>query len=102
MTKQVVNELLSMGIISANEQETALDIIERCAINVGIPTAITGAITVGATATFWLPGYGTLTGATAGALYGLANGTINCMSLNFLVRGELRDLIRKSQTLPAR
>lgn len=75
------HELVSIGIISYNEQERLWDIAKRC-VKMGIPTAGAGAVLGAQLGTVALPLIGTISSSAAGALAGLFLGTLMCTSLN--------------------
>ncbi|MEE4206469.1 MAG: hypothetical protein V2I39_09255 [Erythrobacter sp.] len=92
LTKEMRAKLIEIGIISYKEQETILQIARRCAKTSGLPMAGAGAVLGMKAGTVALPGIGTVSGATAGFLGGLASGTASCVGLNLAARNELKAL----------
>ena len=78
-------EMLQLGIISYNEQDTLWDIAKKCARTAGIPAA-GGGMVLGM-------GAGAVPGALVGMLAGLATGTAACTAANAKHRSALRTLL---------
>ena len=92
MDENFVKELMSIGILSYQEQEKMWDIAKRCARTAGIPMAGAGALIGLKAGTVAVPGFGTIAGPVAGALVGLFAGTASCTMLNVSMTQQLRIL----------
>ncbi len=86
MTSNFVKEMLDLGIVHYNEQETLWKLAKRCAGTLGL----VGAGTWGA-----YGASGGVPGAVSGALAGLFYGTATCTIASLAVREQLRELARE-------
>ncbi len=86
--------MVSMGIVSTQEQETLWEMAKRCAKTIGGPSAVAFAIMGSKAGSIVVPGIGTVSGAVVAALGGLMTGTMSCMMVNYAVQDELRRLAR--------
>lgn len=93
MTPEFQREILSLGIISYQEQETLWDIATKCARMAGVPMAGAGFVIGAAAGTVTVPGIGAVPGALFGLLSGLATGTAICTAANVAHRDQLRALL---------
>lgn len=87
-----MRQMMSLGIVSYDEQERVWDVAHRCARSTGVPLAGGLAVAGMQAGTVTIPGVGTVSGAVAGALAGLVSGTVACTALNMALRDELRAL----------
>lgn len=92
MTTAFISELMKIGILSYNEQETLFQIAKRCARTTGIPTAAAGGLLAMNAGTVIIPGIGAVPGYVAGALAGLFAGTLSCTMLNASAKEQLKAL----------
>jgi len=92
MDKNFTTELMKMGIVRYDEQDTLWKIAKHCASTAGVPLAGAGLILGLKAGTVAVPGVGTISGAAAGALAGLFVGTLGCTMANLSVRSELKKL----------
>jgi hypothetical protein len=89
--QELIESLMSIGIVSYKEQETVWEMAKRCRDTVGLSSAAAGALL----GTHIIPGVGTLGGAAALALVNIGA----CTAVNFgyheseeikrLAKGEL-------------
>lgn len=86
--------LIKIGIVRLDEQDTLWTIAKHCAKATGVPMAVTGALFMSKVTTVTVPGVGTIPGAVAGFLAGLASGTAMCVSSNVAFRNELRKFLK--------
>ena len=86
-------ELIKLGILSYQEQDRLFDIGMRCARTSGIALGGAGAVMGAGTANVVLPLIGTVPGAVAGFLAGLATGTMACTALHYGMKDQLRTLL---------
>jgi hypothetical protein len=92
MDQNWMRQMMSIGIVSYDEQERMWEIGHRCARDAGLPLAGGLAVAGMQVGTVTIPGVGTVSGAVAGALAGLVSGTLTCTALNIGLRDELRAL----------
>jgi hypothetical protein len=86
-------ELIKLGILSYSEQDRLYDIALRCARTSGVALGGAGAVMGAGTANVMLPIIGTVPGAVAGFLAGLATGTMACTALHYGMKDQLRALL---------
>jgi len=94
LTSGMRSQLMQLGILAHNEQETLLALAKRCAKTSGLPLGAAGAAMAAKAGTVALPGIGTVSGAAAGFLAGLSTGTATCVGLNLAARDELKKLAK--------
>ena len=87
-------EILKLGVISHDAQDSAWDIAQKCARQVGVPMGAGGAVIGLKAGTVTVPGVGTVSGALVGFLAGLAGGTMMCTAANMGYRDELAELLK--------
>lgn len=92
MDQAFVRELLKIGIVSYDQQESLFQIAKRCARTTGIPMAGAGGLIGMSAGTIIVPGVGSIPGYLAGALAGLVSGTVSCSMLNAASRKQLKVL----------
>ena len=83
-----VEELMKLGILGYDEQESLWDIGRRCAKKIGIPTGI-GA--------WGYASWGANPAAATVFLGGLALGMATCSAVNLAHREQLRRLVRETK-----
>jgi hypothetical protein len=88
-----VKDMLKIGILSYDEQETLWQIAKRCARTTGVTVAVPTAIAGAAMGSVTVPGVGAVPGVVAGALAGFVGGTAQCVTGNSMFRTQLRLLI---------
>jgi len=86
-------EMLRLGFISYNKQDTLWNIAQKCARTAGVPAAGAGLVLGMGAGSVTIPGIGAVPGAVAGMLAGLAAGTAACTAANVKHRAALRALL---------
>ncbi len=94
LTQDMRNQMLQIGILSHNEQETMFQLAKRCAKTSGLPLGVAIGAAGTKAGTVALPGIGTISGAAAGFLAGLTTGTASCVALNLAAKDELKKLAK--------
>jgi hypothetical protein len=87
-------ELIKLGFISYNEQDTLWNIATRCAKISGLPLGIAIGVASAKGGTVVVPGVGTISAGLAGFLAGLTAGTAMCTAANLTYRNEMRSLLQ--------
>jgi|GEM_PF-2241780 len=88
-----MKDMMKIGIISYDEQETLWQIARRCARTTGVTVAVPAALAGAAMGSVTVPGVGAVPGVVAGALAGFFSGTTQCVMTNSMFRAQLRLLI---------
>lgn len=85
--------MIQHGVLSYREHETLFQIGMRCAKTTGIPLGGAGAVLGISAGSVAIPGIGSVPGAVAGFLAGMATGTMACTVANYGMRDQLRALL---------
>lgn len=89
MTESFIREMLRLGVLRYEERDTLWTITKHCA-KLGVPTAGAFALMGIEAGSVMVPGFGTISGAAAGALVGFAYGTGTCIGITYGLREELK------------
>jgi hypothetical protein len=92
-TAEFRRELVKLGFLSYNEQDTLWSIAQRCAKISGLPLGIAIGAASAQGGTVVLPGIGTVSAGLAGFLAGLTTGTAMCTAANLTYRKEIQGLL---------
>ena len=91
-SKDFVQNVMRIGVLSYREQETLWQIAQRCATTTGVTAAAPLAMLGAQMGSVAIPGLGTVAGPVVGALAGLFYGTVSCTMLNMSAQNELKKL----------
>lgn len=93
MSDDFRRELIKLGFLSYNEQDTLWSIAKRCAKISGLPLGIAIGVASAKGGTVVVPGIGTVSAGLAGFLAGLTTGTAMCTAANLTYRNEMKGLL---------
>jgi hypothetical protein len=93
MSEDFRRELIKLGFLSYNEQDSLWKIATRCAKISGLPLGIAIGVASAKGGTVVVPGVGTISAGLAGFLAGLSTGTVMCTAANLTYRKEMRGLL---------
>lgn len=86
-------EMVKLGFLSYSDQDTLYSIAKQCAKKVGIPMGAGGLVVGANIGAVSIPLVGTIPGAVAGFLAGVAGGTMTCTIAHYGMRPQLRRIL---------